>query len=131
MKKSALLLVLLGLSNLGTQRLLAHEHHDHYHDHVEISIGERPHYHYHEDVVVVGGPQYVVLENEPPADMEEVVSACPGPDYCWIRGNWSWDGRWIWRGGRWERRPHAEAVWVPGGWNRGGERWEFRAGYWR
>jgi hypothetical protein len=57
----------------------------------------------------------VVMES-PPVDRVEVVGVAPGPDFIWIGGWWSWNGRWCWNDGHWARPPHAHAVWSPGRW---------------
>jgi hypothetical protein len=58
------------------------------------------------EVEVTGAPP------EPPAEVE-VRTPAPGPEYVWIGGEWRWgpDHRWEWQRGRWDRRPHAGAVW--------------------
>jgi len=48
------------------------------------------------------GPRIVVALNTPPV---EVISACPGPGFVWVRGHY--------RVGMW-----GHLVWVPGHWRR-------------
>jgi len=75
-------------------------------------------------VVVQAGPppppvaETFQVEVEPPAPVVEAVPVAPGPDFFWIGGRWSWQGRWVWVRGHFERHPH----WHPGGY------WE--AGHW-
>ena len=53
----------------------------------------------------------------PPPPPREVIVASPGPGYVWIQGYHTWDGRqYVWRPGRWERRPSSQQHWVDGHW---------------
>ena len=54
----------------------------------------------------------------PPAPQEEVVAACPGPEYVWI-------------GGRWERPSYPRAEWVRPRWEHRGGHFVLIRGYWR
>lgn len=79
----------------------------------------------------VGQPAYVVQE-APPAEIVEVATPSPGPDCVWIKGCWTWNNKWEWKSGYWDRRPHESAVWVGGYWSEhphGG--WVHHHGYWR
>lgn len=74
----------------------------------------------------------VVVESEPPAEIEEEVGPCPGVNYVWIKGHWQWDGiRWVRVHGQWVARPNAGAVWMPGYWVRDKHHWRWTEGYWR
>jgi hypothetical protein len=44
----------------------------------------------------------------------EVVPERPSPDYVWVDGNWSWQGRWVWSPGRWVWQPHPHVIVTPG-----------------
>lgn len=83
--------------------------------------------------VAAGPPGTVYVSAAPPAPLVEVSGVAPGVDFVWIDGYHQWDGtRYIWVGGRWERRPQVRAVWVPGHWKhyrRGGWRWT--QGHWK
>ncbi len=70
--------------------------------------------------VAVGGE--VVVNEPPPAPVEETVIAAPGPGFIWIGGFWGWNGgHWHWERGHWARPPHHGAVWVaPHYYHRGG-----------
>jgi hypothetical protein len=78
--------------------------------------------------------QEVVYEQEPPAPpppQPEVVPAAPGPDYLWIHGYHRWDGhRYVWAGGRYERRPHANARYAPAHWEARGRGHAWVEGRW-
>jgi hypothetical protein len=77
-------------------------------------------------------PGEVVVSQEPPAPVAEVVGVAPGPGFFWVGGYYHWYGnRWGWRAGHYERPPHAGARWV-------GPRYAYRGnariyvrGYWR
>jgi hypothetical protein len=60
----------------------------------------------------------------------EAIPASPGPSYYWVPGYWSWNGAWVWVGGRWTLRPWPSAVWVSGHWGRYGHRYVWVGGYW-
>ena len=68
----------------------------------------------------------------PPPPQVEVIPVSPGPEFVWIGGYHRWNGRaYVWVGGRYERRPHHHARYVPAHWGmRGrvhvwvGGRWE-------
>ena len=72
-----------------------------------------------------------VVYQAPPPPSQEVVVAAPGPAYAWVPGYWSWQGRWVWIGGRYVVRPHPRAVLVPGHWARHGGGYIWVSGYWR
>ena len=67
-------------------------------------------------VVAQAPPGTVVVEQAPPAPPAEVVTVAPGPEYYWVPGYWSWQGRWVWMRGAWTVRPRPGAVWVGGYW---------------
>jgi len=76
----------------------------------------------------------VVIEQEPPAPMVEVIPGAPGPDYFWIGGHWGWSGgRWSWVHGRYDRHPHFHpgGGWEAGHWDRRGGGWAWHEGHWR
>src|SRR2546430_1200579 len=53
-----------------------------------------------------------VVAEAPPVPQVEAVTPAPNPEFYWIPGYWSWNGGWVWIGGRWGPRPHPHAVWV-------------------
>jgi hypothetical protein len=68
----------------------------------------------------------------PPAPIVETRVVAPGPGYVWIPGYHTWDGRaYVWRPGRWDRGPRANAVWVPARWVRDRRGWYLVEGHWR
>jgi hypothetical protein len=81
-----------------------------------------------------GAPQAeVVVADTPPPPLVEPVYVAPGPDFFWISGHWTWQGRWVWLGGHFERHPHYHpgGAWINGHWEHrnGGSVWI--EGYWR
>jgi hypothetical protein len=51
------------------------------------------------------GPAPVVVQEDQPADVVEVIPAKPGPDYIYVRGFWFRErGHWVWRHGYWNPR---------------------------
>src|SRR5437762_9501165 len=76
------------------------------------------------------GGETVVTEAPPPPQVD-VVTVSPGPAFYWVPGYWSWNGRWVWVGGRWSPRPHPRAVWVAPHYARRGHGYVYYHGYWR
>src|SRR5579862_5084044 len=69
----------------------------------------------------------------PPALPVYVQPVCPGDNYIWTPGYWSWsddDGDYFWVPGTWVLAPTPGFLWTPGywGWNNGVYAWN--AGYW-
>jgi hypothetical protein len=86
--------------------------------------------------VVVGSPEpgpAVVVYSTPPALIVEQQGPAPGPQFSWIAGHWSWNGRWVWMRGEWRHHPHWHegGGWVAGRWEarNGGNVW--MEGHWR
>jgi hypothetical protein len=73
----------------------------------------------------------VVVNEAPPTPPSEVIVTAPGPDYVWVPGYYSWQGRWIWIGGSWIVPPHRHAVWVGGHWGYRGRGYVWVGGRWR
>jgi hypothetical protein len=73
----------------------------------------------------------VEVAAEPPALIPEYVPVAPYPDYVWVGGFWGWNGAWVWNAGHFSPRPFRGAVWVSGGWSRGGRGWAWHGGRWR
>ena len=76
-------------------------------------------------------PGTVVVQQPPPSPPVEVIPPAPGGPYYWVPGYWSWQGQWVWVPGVWAVRPHPQAVWYNGHWERrhGGYIWI--GGRWR
>ncbi len=76
-------------------------------------------------------PQQVVyVQSEPPAPIVEQIGPAPGPDFFFVHGHWSWQGRWVWLGGHYERhREHAR--FYEGHWDHRDGRAFWVEGYWR
>jgi hypothetical protein len=76
-------------------------------------------------------PDAVFVPAGPPVAVVETVGVAPGPDFVWIRGHHRWTGSaYAWDAGRWERRPHAGAVWHDGQWVHHSKGWYWREGHW-
>jgi len=127
MKKTVLFSLLAALSSLFSQNMHAHNH---YIVEPVVAIAPAP-------IVVTVAPAPVTyvttVETAPPAEIEEEMTESPGPNYAWIKGNWQWDGaQWVRVHGRWEARPSAAAVWVPGYWHEHEHHHHvWVGGYWR
>lgn len=78
-----------------------------------------------------GPTQTVIVTQQPPAPLVEVIPAAPSPFYAWVPGYWSWNGTWVWIGGSWAHRPHPGAVWVGGNWAHRGRGFVWFGGRWR
>ena len=67
-----------------------------------------------------------------PPTHARAIGRPPQPGFVWTAGYHRWNGRrYVWVPGRWVRPPRRGAVWVAPRWNRRGNGWTFRAGYWR
>ena len=85
--------------------------------------------------VAEGGPGAVEaggveVAEQPPAEQVEVVPIAPSRNHFWVRGHWTWAGRWVWVPGHYETHRVGYA-WVPGHWARRAYRWVWVAGHWR
>ncbi|MCI4397650.1 MAG: YXWGXW repeat-containing protein [Acidobacteria bacterium] len=82
-------------------------------------------------VVAVAAPA-VYVPVPPPAPVVEVIPACPGPRYVWVRGFYRWSGSaYVWVPGRWAVPPHSHARWVEPEWRHHQRGWFFVEGHWR
>jgi hypothetical protein len=76
--------------------------------------------------------RYTYVEQTPPPPQVEERSAPPGTDYVWSEGHWEWrDNAWVWASGTWVTRPDPHAKWIPGCWERHGQRYYWVPGHWR
>lgn len=89
-------------------------------------------------VAVLGGcvsappPDVYYVATAPPAPEVEVVGVAPGPDFIWVRGYHTWNGRnYVWHHGEWQRRPHTGATWVDGRWRHHSRGWYWTPGHWK
>jgi hypothetical protein len=74
----------------------------------------------------------VIVKVRPPREVVETRVVAPGPDYVWIGGYHQWNGTaYAWTPGRWERPPHAHAVWVRHRWVHRHGGWVLVEGRWR
>ena len=73
----------------------------------------------------------VVAPSAPPPPQVEYVPVAPGPYYAWAPGYWSWNGGWVWVGGRYMSRPRPGAVWAGGHWGRHGHGYVWIGDGWR
>ena len=77
-------------------------------------------------------PQTVVVApSAPPAALVEVIPYAPDPTYVWAPGYYTWNGGWVWVGGRYIVRPRPGVVWVGGHWGRHGRGYVWIGGGWR
>ena len=70
-------------------------------------------------------------QTPPPPPPDETAPPAPSPDYVWVGGDWVWNGGWVWVGGHWVYPPFRGAIWLHGGWGRGGGGFHRRPGHWR
>lgn len=83
------------------------------------------------EVIIAEAAPYVVVEKQPPAEVEEVIPVKPSAEHIWRKGYWTWDhGQWVHVKGEWIVRPHPAAVWVDGHWARRPHGWVWIHGHW-
>ncbi len=76
--------------------------------------------------------QVVVIRSAPPREIVETRPRRPGRDFVWTPGYWVLHrNAWVWVSGKWDRPPHAGAVWVAHHWEPHGAEFHFTAGFWR
>jgi hypothetical protein len=81
---------------------------------------------------VAPAPAAVYVQSAPPPLLVEHPGPVPGPEYFWIAGHWTWNGRWVWAPGYYGRHPyfHPGARWVDGHWDHRGRAWVWVGGRW-
>lgn len=78
-----------------------------------------------------GTESYVVEQEPPPDQYEEVQTVAPYPGGVWVRGHWRWrGGRYQWMPGHWVRG-RGNRVYVPARYERHGNRWRYEGGHFR
>lgn len=75
-------------------------------------------------------PEYIFVEQEPPAEAPEEITPPPSSQHIWIRGHWKWQKGWVWINGQWVKRPHPDAVWIPGNYLKKHQHWVWVPGHW-
>jgi hypothetical protein len=67
----------------------------------------------------------------PPAIPVYTQPVCPGPNYLWTPGYWSYgDAGYYWVPGTWVLAPSPGMLWTPGYWGWGGAGYMWHEGYW-
>jgi len=84
-----------------------------------------------------------IAPSAPPAPLQEMIIAAPGPGYAWVPGFWHWQNGWVWLPGHWAMPPRPGLNWYGPNWvpHREGEwreheereegRWRMEHGGWR
>jgi len=77
-------------------------------------------------------PQYVIVQQAPPAVIVESRPTPPSAAHIWIDGYWNWDNqRYTWQAGRYEVPPEAGVVWVGPRYDREGQGYRYSPGQWK
>lgn len=77
-------------------------------------------------------PPMIVVNQAPPAPLQDTMAPQPSPQDVWIPGYWAWrNNQQQWIQGHWEIPPHPGATWVPARWEQNGNEYEFVDGYWQ
>jgi hypothetical protein len=78
------------------------------------------------------GPVHIRIATEaPPRARYERRTARPHHDAVWIRGYWDrQDDRWAWVSGRWEQRSEPRARWINARYRREGPAWRYEPAHW-
>lgn len=74
--------------------------------------------------------EYIMTQQQPPAELEEKMTTSPSPKHIWIKGHWKWVNRWEWVKGHWVLKPHDEATYVAGHWVKKPNHWLWIPGHW-
>jgi len=95
------------------------------HDHREAR-GE-----YLQPQYVEAQPQYVVVQEAPPALIVETRPPPPSGLHVWIDGSWNWSNqRYNWQAGHYALPPQRGAVWVAPRYERDSHGYRYTAGQW-
>jgi len=74
----------------------------------------------------------LVIKVRPPISIRERRTVRPTREHVWVNGYHTWDGNaYAWQSGRWERPPHAHAVWVAPRYRHRHGGYVYAEGYWR
>ncbi|HVU36288.1 MAG TPA: YXWGXW repeat-containing protein [Opitutaceae bacterium] len=77
-------------------------------------------------------PPVIVVNQPPPAPLQDSMSPQPSSQDVWIKGYWAWrDNQQQWVPGHWEVPPHPGATWIPARWEQRGSDYVFIDGYWQ
>jgi hypothetical protein len=78
------------------------------------------------------GPVHIrIATDAPPRAHRERRMARPHRDAVWIRGYWDrQDDRWVWISGRWEQPNDRHARWINARYRREGRAWRYEPGHW-
>lgn len=77
------------------------------------------------------GGVFVSVSIAPPVLPVYAQPICPGPDYMWTPGYWSYGPNgYFWVPGTWVLAPAPGLLWTPGYWGFGGGAYVWHAGYW-
>jgi hypothetical protein len=77
------------------------------------------------------GQQLVEAPQPPPPLVEYTQPECPGENYMWTPGYWSYsDAGYYWVPGAWVMAPYVDALWTPPYWDYYGGRYRWHGGYW-
>ena len=75
--------------------------------------------------------QQVYASQPPPPLPEYSQPPCPGDNYMWTPGYWSYgDAGYYWVPGAWVLAPYVDALWTPPYWDFYGDRYRWHRGYW-
>ena len=83
----------------------------------------------HREVIVEKEGSSEEADEAPPADKDDPQPPQPSAEYIWVKGHWTWAGRWEWVAGHWDVKKDGH-TWVDGHWDKRGHRWHWVAGHW-
>jgi hypothetical protein len=77
------------------------------------------------------GQQTIEATQAPPPLPEYTQPPCPGDNYLWTPGYWSYASQgYYWVPGAWVVAPYVDALWTPPYWGFYGGRYRWHSGYW-
>lgn len=68
---------------------------------------------------------------ELPAPRQETITVAPSAQAVWVPGSWErTPDQWVWTDGRWVAPPFRRAYWTTGYWQHAGGQYQWQAGHW-
>jgi hypothetical protein len=101
------------------------------HSHDEHYLQPQPVY-VQPPVYVEPQPQYVYVQQAPPAIIVERRPAAPSAAHIWVDGYWNWENqRYTWQAGSYQLPPQPDVIWVAPRYENDAKGYRFTPGQWK